>query len=517
MQWLIEPKANGWTSITMTAVTAQDDFGTEIEYYFERISDVGDANSGWVSNSTWVDTIFADPNQVLDPNNNFDPNTLFGYRVKARDVYPDANDSHETGWSEFAYTILGEDNAAPSPNPMMWENPPAGDGGTSITMTAVEAIDAPGTIVEYYFNCLTDSTFSSDWTTERTYTAIGFIPGIDYCFEVRARDELDNRTDPSVQAYADASIDLSAPRPNPMTWEIAPVGYSDTDVIMRATAALDTSGEVWYMFQCVAGNAVGGDDQGWSTNQLYIDEGLTKGVQYGYRVKAKDAAGNETEWSTVGYAIAEDATAPAPNPMTFISGPHQNGPNSISMLAANALDPSGVEYYFENVTGNGHDRNWQDNPLYIDTGLIAANPNDPNGGGDPNTNLYGYRVRARDKSTKQNLTEWSFVIYTTLTPPPTPNPSMWALEGLPQQTNSGGTFGYGFYMEAVPATHSLGVEYFFECTNNPAMSSGWQLSPIYFRGAVGSEFLRFYFRVKTRQFNNPWNETEPSFEWPTIP
>jgi hypothetical protein len=275
------------------------------------------------------------------------------------------------------------------------------------------------------------------------------------------------------------------------------------------------------MFQCVVGTAAGGNDSVWSTERLYLDSGLTKGVLYGYRVKAMDAAGNETAWSPVGYAIAEDANAPSPNPMTFDDDPHQVGPNSISMTATTALDPSGVEYYFENVTGNGNNRNWQDNPTYTDTGLIAtAGPNDPNqGGGDPNAsaNLYGYRVIARDKSTKQNITEWSPVIYTTLTPPPTPNPSMWAVDGLPQQTNSGGPFGYGFYMEAVPATHSLGVEYFFECTNNAAFSSGWQLEPIYFRDAIGSQYLRFYFKVKTRQFGNPWNETEPSFEWPTIP
>jgi len=72
------------------------------------------------------------------------------------------------------------------------------------------------------------------------------------------------------------------------------------------------------------------------------------------------------------------------------------GPMSIRMTSATASDPSGVEYYFEETSGNagGDDSGWQDSPFYRDTGL------------SPDTQ-YTYRSRARDKSPNLNETAWS--------------------------------------------------------------------------------------------------------------
>jgi len=72
------------------------------------------------------------------------------------------------------------------------------------------------------------------------------------------------------------------------------------------------------------------------------------------------------------------------------------GPMSIRMTAATASDPSGVEYYFEETSGNsgGSDSSWQLSPFYRDTDL------------SPDTQ-YTYRSRARDKSPNLNETAWS--------------------------------------------------------------------------------------------------------------
>jgi hypothetical protein len=61
----------------------------------------------------------------------------------------------------------------------------------------------------------------------------------------------------------------------------------------------------------------------------------------------------------------------------------------ITMTAATAGDPSGVEYFFDCNTPGGHDSGWQDDVEYTDTGL------------DPGTE-YCYTVTARDKATAQN-------------------------------------------------------------------------------------------------------------------
>ena len=76
---------------------------------------------------------------------------------------------------------------------------------------------------------------------------------------------------------------------------------------------------------------------------------------------------------------------------------HPDSPGTrIRMTATTATDPSGVDYYFEETSGNpgGDDSGWQDSPTYIDTGLTPGLD-------------YTYRVRTRDRSPAQNTSAWS--------------------------------------------------------------------------------------------------------------
>jgi hypothetical protein len=89
-------------------------------------------------------------------------------------------------------------------------------------------------------------------------------------------------------------------------------------------------------------------------------------------------------------AVGEpDTTPPTPDPTTWAVNPHATGSTSISMSAAPATDPSGVEYYFTCISGNGNDSGWQDSETYEDTGLAPESQ-------------YTYTVTARDKSVNQN-------------------------------------------------------------------------------------------------------------------
>jgi hypothetical protein len=164
--------------------------------------------------------------------------------------------------------------------------------------------------------------------------------------------------------------------------------------------------------------------------------------------------------------------------------------------------------------GNGHNGGWQDDPNYTDVGL------------DPNTQ-YGYRVRARDKSTRQNLTGWSeTVLITTLVPPdlvpPDPDPMAWdptvdanGVDGTPHEVyGGGGTFDYYADMTAVVAVDAGGgaVEYYFECTTEHGFDSGWILTPTY-RILVGRSGQNHVFRVRARdQFGNmtAWSPEDPA-------
>ena len=94
---------------------------------------------------------------------------------------------------------------------------------------------------------------------------------------------------------------------------------------------------------------------------------------------------------TVSPVAVPDNEPPDPDPMVWSQPPQALDSTTISMTASTASDPSGVEYYFTCVSGNGHDSDWQTSPSYVDSGLAA------------NTE-YTYTVKARDLSVNQNET-----------------------------------------------------------------------------------------------------------------
>ena len=84
--------------------------------------------------------------------------------------------------------------------------------------------------------------------------------------------------------------------------------------------------------------------------------------------------------------------------------PQGDTDTTIAMTADEAYDPSGVEYYFTETSGNlgGSDSGWQDSPFYVDTGLSPGKQ-------------YTYTVTVRDKSPNQNTTAPSAAVSATTT------------------------------------------------------------------------------------------------------
>ncbi|GAG36651.1 unnamed protein product, partial [marine sediment metagenome] len=91
--------------------------------------------------------------------------------------------------------------------------------------------------------------------------------------------------------------------------------------------------------------------------------------------------------------VTPDYDPPTPDPITWASVPTADDQDSISMTATTATDPSGVQYYFDETSGNpgGSDSVWQANPSYNDGDLDAETQ-------------YTYTVTARDNSANQNET-----------------------------------------------------------------------------------------------------------------
>lgn len=186
---------------------------------------------------------------------------------------------------------------------------------------------------------------------------------------------------------------------------------------------------------------------------------------------------------------------PVPNPMTWQTAPHATSRTTIAMQATVAVstDDSAVEYYFESTTPGGHDSGWQNEPDYTDAGLTA------------NT-TYSYRVKARNKANGVE-TAYSDSRSATTPPedstPPGPDPAAWQTEPHASSASS-------IRMVAVTASDESGVEYYFDCTSNPAYSSGWQDGAEYEAASLPKGTYSFVVRVRDKSPNR--NTTGDSVE-----
>jgi hypothetical protein len=100
----------------------------------------------------------------------------------------------------------------------------------------------------------------------------------------------------------DTALDTDPPTPNPMTWVQTPTPAGNLSMLMTCAVATDTN-FVEYCFT----NTVNGHSSGWISETTWRDTGLQNGVQYSYMAKARDKSfnKNETDWSTVGSATAD--------------------------------------------------------------------------------------------------------------------------------------------------------------------------------------------------------------------
>jgi hypothetical protein len=294
------------------------------------------------------------------------------------------------------------------------------------------------------------------------------------------------------------------PLPSPMLWAVRPYATGPYSVAMVAATATSTDNTgVEYFFQDVF-NLL--SNSGWlrfeaGAEPRWEATGLLPESGYWYRVKARNRGNRlETGWSeqVAAATLPEDTLAPQPNPLTWKTEPHGVSAGTIQMEATTATDDSGVEYLFECTTQPAYSSDWQDSPSY-ETKAV------PKG-------YYSFRVRARDKSPKRNMTGWSDEVAVDLQPP-TPDPMEW--EQVPKEVyHGGGTWDYWATMIAVEATDEAGaVEYFFECTSDSRYSSKWQTERQY-SVQMGAKGRAFRFRVRARDASPSHNQTGWSSEWP---
>jgi len=347
--------------------------------------------------------------------------------------------------------------------------------------------------------------FALRWLDEGCSEVDGWCDGADLTF-----DSMVDARDLAVLADCWLVQDTTPPDPDPSQWETRPFMTGGT-AQMIAKQAMDAwwGEEVEYYFDCVFGNC---HDSGWQSSRVYNDAGLSTVMEHGYRVKARDPLGNETEWSITRFAGGADTRPPAPTP--FIETISADSSQQITMTAVEAFDDNGVQYFFDaNEAQGGHDSGWIDTPVYTDVNLAP-------------TTVYCYRVKARDLSAGFNETEFSeWVCVATQTPgdltTPQPNPMQFDPNGLPaefdQDGDAGTAFDYAAEMLAVTATDDSGfVEYEFQCQEESGFNSGWQADPLY-TVDIGRRNQGLHFRVRARDASGNvtgWSDWVPAIARP---
>jgi len=179
--------------------------------------------------------------------------------------------------------------------------------------------------------------------------------------------------------------------------ELSTAGYTDIRIrYMRNTVNSQGGKFVWWDGSDIHAIEISAGDP-WALMDIFCSTEADDNPDFSIFVHDKGPCpGCRTFLDVVeiwGVAGGPDTTPPTPDPMTWATPPYATGESSIAMVATTASDPSGVEYYFDETSGNpgGSDSGWQDSTSYTDTGLQAGTQ-------------YCYTVRARDKSPNQNTT-----------------------------------------------------------------------------------------------------------------
>lgn len=307
--------------IQLVADPVEDAWGWDVEYLFDNVTGDG-YDSEWQSASSFVNQVATD-------------RAAYSYRFKTRDVIPvDPTDEstwryNESEWSEIRVTGSAANPGPAGPLQLQLD----GVTDTTITVSTSRLEDEHG--VEYYIEAVENgNVHNSGWinpgplpaiqTTGLTHTFTFLKPETEYELRFQARDTLGHPSDwsPVITATTLALINNIPPQPDPMIWStvtdangftgepravwVDPTNTLGWAVSMTAEIAVDDIGEpVQYFFDCLNWNDF---DSGWIATETYFvmtgrypghDTNIGGGMAMQWRVKARDASGNETGWSVV--------------------------------------------------------------------------------------------------------------------------------------------------------------------------------------------------------------------------
>ena len=388
------------TQINLTWTASTDNVGVT-GYKVERCSGAGCVNFAQIA--TPAGTTFSDTGLTAS--------TSYSYRVRANDA----------AGNNSAYSNTASATTQTSPD----TTPPTAP--TNLTATA-----ASTTQINLSWTASTDNVGVTGYKVERcsgaacanfvqiatpvgtTFNDTGLTASTSYSYRVRANDAAGNNSAYSNTASATTQTSPDTTPPTAPT-NLTATAASTTQINLSWTASTDNVGVTGYKVERCSGAACANFVQiATPVGTTFSDTGLTASTSYSYRVRANDAAGNNSAYSNTASATTQtspDTTPPtAPTNLTATAA----STTQINLSWTASTDNVGVTGYKVERCSGAACANFVQiatpvGTTFNDTGLTASTS-------------YSYRVRANDAA-GNNSAYSNTASATTQTPPDTTPPT----------------------------------------------------------------------------------------------
>jgi fibronectin type 3 domain-containing protein len=398
------------TSLTATAVSAMqinlawvaatDDVGVA-SYLVERCSGAGCSDFAQIG--TTIMTSFADPGLAAG--------TSFSYRVRAADAAGNQSPYSNTA---SATTSTSVDTQPPTAPTSLTATSVA---AAQINLSWIAATDDVGVAIYAVERC--SGAGCSDFAQIGTATTTSFTDGglpasTAFSYRVRAADAAGNRGPYSNTASATTGAPVDTQPPTAPT-SLTATAASPTQINLAWVAATDDVGVASYVVERCSGLGCSAFAQiGTAIMTSFTDAAVTDGGTYSYRVRAADAAGNQSPDSNTAVATTPAIDRQPPTAPANLSAAATSS-SQISLAWTAATDDIGVTgYQIERCQGTNCSDFAQigtsTSTSFGDSGLTGST-------------AYSYRVRATDAAA--HLGAYSNVASATTTalpPPPDTTP-----------------------------------------------------------------------------------------------
>jgi YD repeat-containing protein len=389
--------------------------------------------------------------------------------------------------------------------------PPAAPAGVSATAQSISQINvswmpssaASGSTISGYYvercqgaGC---TSFAQIGTTSGTsYVDGGLSPSTTYAYRIRAFSSAGLTSAYSATASATTNADTTPPT--------APAGLgaaaaSGSQINLSWTASTDNVGVVGYTIErCVGSGCTSFAQVTTTSGTSYSDTGLAQGHTYTYRVRAYDAAGNNSDYSNTAAVTLADTTPPS-TPAGLSAT--VSGGSTVNLSWSASTDNVAVAgYTIERCQGSGCTSFTQiattGGTSYSDTSVSSGFS-------------YVYRVRAYDQA--GNYSGYSSTASATLadTIPPTipsglsASAQSWSTVNLSwsASTDNVGVAGYKIYRGGTQMGTSGGTSY-TDTTTSPSTSYSYTVGAY---DAAGNNSTQ----------SGPVGVTTPSAPAPSVP